>query len=270
MKKINTLYVVLFALITFSIQAQRTAKIDLSQWKLTIPEGNPDTFSGPILASYADNSAIQRFMFNDASDRSLVFYAFPTVKSMSSYSRTELKEQNSFGSEIGWTFKEGAKLKAVARMGSISKKNDKYPRVILVQIGSRLKDNQVNEIGAKDDNMPPFLKIYWDNGKIKLRSKKLSNTSISGTEALKEDSWIDDDGFAFKEKVAFDKFTIEIKVTENKMEVTLNNDETKVYSGYNYKKWGVVDSFFRAGCYLQSKEVGDFANVKYYSLEVSH
>lgn len=270
MKKNNTICLVLFLFTTMVTQAQRTAKIDLSKWKLTVPEGSSSGYSGKDLANYSENSEVSRFMFDDTSDKSLVFYAFPSVKSKNSYSRTELKEQNSFGNSIGWSFREGAKLKAVARMGNISKINDKYPRVIIVQMGSRLNDSQVNAIGAKDEDFPPFLKVYWDNGRIKLRSKKLSKSSITGNEVYREENWVDDDGFAFKENVDFEKFTLTISIAQDKMEVQLNNKETKTYSGLDYKKWSDFENFFRAGCYLQSKQVGDFANVKFYSLEVSH
>lgn len=270
MKKNYTCFLLAFAFAAISSYGQRAPKIDLSMWKLSIPEGSQTTYAGQDLANYSSNIEIQRFMFNDNSERALVFYAYPSVKSKNSYTRTELKEQNSFGTEIGWTFREGAKLKTVIRMGTISKNDDKYPRVILVQMGSRLKDDQAEKVNANDNNLPPFLKIYWDNGKIKLRSKKAASLSITGSELYKENSWVDDDGFAFKEKVDFDKFTLEINVMADRTVVTLNNGETKVYSGEDYRKWSQFENFFRTGCYLQSREAGAFANAKYFTLEVAH
>ncbi|MBK0370766.1 polysaccharide lyase family 7 protein [Flavobacterium agrisoli] len=269
MKKMNICWCFLLTLCMGLVHAQKTPKIDLSLWKLSIPEGSTKTFKAPKLLDYANDKDIQKYMFNDLNDKSLVFYSFPSIKSKRPYTKTELKEQNSFGSDIGWTFKEGAKLKIVARMGDISKKNDKNPRVIFVQIGGRISDDQANLIGASDNDAPAILKVYWDNGYIKLRSKKLKN-GVVGNDIYREDSWEDDDGYTFKDKVDQDKFTFEIEITDGKMEVTLNKRETKEYSGINYQKWNNFDNYFTVGCNLQSEEVGSFANMKFYTLEVTH
>ena len=250
-------------------QAQKTAKINLTNWKLSIPEGVNKTFKAPKLLDYANDKDIQKYMFDDYEDKSLVFYAFPSLKSKRPYTKVELKEQNSFGSDIGWTFKEGAKLKIVGKMGEISKKNDKSPRVIFLQIGGRISDDQANMVGASDNNAPAILKVYWDNGFIKLRSKKLK-VGMQGDDIYREESWEDDDGFAFKDRVDQNKFTFEIEISDGKMEVTLNKKESKVYSGDNYKKWNNFDNYFTVGCNLQSEEVGAFANMKFFSLDVSH
>lgn len=269
MKKIRTYLLLLFTSTTFIIHAQKVPKIDLTPWKLTIPEGTVTTYKAPKLLGYSENLDIQKFMFNDLSDRSLVFYVYPSIKSKRSFNKTDLKEQNSFGGDAGWTFKGGAKLKAVVRMGDISKKNDVNPRVIFVQIGGRLKEDQVNLIGAKDKTAPSILKVFWDNGYVKLRSKRLADPSITGVDVLKEDSWIDDDGYTFKNKVGFDKFTFQIEITDGKMEVSVNGED-KVYSGGDYKLWNAFDNYFTVGCNLQGDETGAYANVKFYSLEVSH
>ncbi len=269
MKKIKTSLLVLFSACTFVANAQKRAKIDLTTWKLIIPEGSTTSFKGPKLLEYTENAEIQKYMFDDPTDRSLVFYAFPSMKSKRSFTKTELKEQNSFGSDIGWTFKEGAKLKASARMGEISVKNDLSPKVIIAQVNGRLKKDQMYMFGASSTDAPAILKVYWDNGFIKLRSKKLME-GMTGNEALNEDNWSDDDGYVFKDKVGQEKFTLEIEITDGKMEVTLNKKETKVYNGESYKQWNAFDNFFTIGCNLQSEEVGSFANMKYYSIEVTH
>lgn len=269
MKKINSYFFVLFTCITLAGYAQKAPKIDLTLWKLTIPEGSVTSYKAPKILDYAENMEIQKFMFNDLTDRSLVFYAYPSIKSTRSFNKTDLKEQNSFGGDAGWTFKQGAKLKAVVKMGEISKKNDASPRVIFAQIGGRLKEDQVSLIGAKDKNAPSILKVFWDNGYVKLRSKRIADPSISGNDLLKEDSWIDDDGHTFKNKVNGDKFTLKIEISDGKMEVSVDG-ETKVYSGDDYKKWGLFDNYFTVGCNLQGDITGSYANVKFYSLDVTH
>ncbi|MDQ5929491.1 MAG: hypothetical protein QG594_1270 [Bacteroidota bacterium] len=269
MKKITSYLLLLLTSTTFLIHAQKAPKIDLTLWKLTIPEGPVTTFKAPKILDYAENRDIQKFMFNDLTDRSLVFYVYPSIKSKRSFNKTDLKEQNSFGGDASWSFKQGAKLKASLKMGDIFKKNDTHPRVIFAQIGGRLKEDQVNLIGAKDRSAPSILKVFWDNGYVKLRSKRLADPSITGVDVLKEDSWIDDDGYTFKNKVDFDKFNFQIEITEGKMKVSVNGED-KVYSGGDYKLWGSFDNYFTVGCNLQGDETRAYANVKFYSLDVTH
>lgn len=268
MKKITHL-LLLFTCVAFVGHAQKAPKIDLNLWKLTIPEGSVTTYKAPKILDYAENREIQKFMFNDLSDRSLVFYVYPSIKSKRSFNKTDLKEQNSFGGDAGWSFKQGAKLKATIKMGDIYKKNDTHPRVIFAQIGGRLKEDQVNLIGAKDKSAPSILKVFWDNGYVKLRSKRLADPSITGVDVLKEDSWIDDDGYTFKKKVDFDKFNFQVEISDGKMKVSVDGED-KVYSGSDYKLWNSFDNYFTVGCNLQGDETGAYANVKFYSLDVTH
>jgi len=269
MKRIRTYFLLLFTSATFITYGQKGPKIDLTSWKLTIPEGSATSFKGQKLLDYSENLDIQKFMFNDLNDRSLVFYVSPAVRAKKSMAKTELKEQNSFGGDAGWTFKQGATLKTVLKMDEVFKKDNNYSRVIFAQIGGRLKEEQVALAGAKDRNAPAILKVFWDNGYIKLRSKRIANPSISGNDLLKDESWIDDDGFTFKKQVGFDKFTLQIVIKEGKMEVSVDG-EKKVYSGDNYEKWGIFDNYFNVGCNPQGDEAGTSAKVKFYTLEVSH
>jgi hypothetical protein len=263
------LLLLLFTSFTFSSHAQKLPKIDLTLWKLTIPEGSVTSFKGPKLLDYSENLDIQKYMFNDLNDRSLVFYVSSAIRDKKSAAKTELKEQNSFGGDAGWTFKIGAKFKTTLKMDDVSKKDNNYARVIFTQIGGRLKEGQVSLIGAKDRNAPAILKVFWDNGYVKLRSKRMANPSISGDDLLKDESWIDDDGFTFKKQVGFDKFTLQIEIKQGRMEVSVDG-ETKVYSGDSYEKWGIFDNYFNVGCNPQSEEKGTSARVKFYTLEVSH
>ena len=97
---------------------------------------------------------------------------------------------------------------------------------------------------------------------------KNPNTSDKGL--LYEEAWGDDEGFNFEEEVGFKKFILEVKVSEGKMVVALNNSEFKVYKDANIQKWGVFENYFKAGNYLQTRDKGAFAKVKFYELEVSH
>jgi hypothetical protein len=45
--------------------------------------------------------------------------------------------------------------------------------MIIAQIHGRLSDEQRDLIGQKDNNAAPILKVYWDNGKIRVKRKYL-------------------------------------------------------------------------------------------------
>jgi hypothetical protein len=87
---------------------------------------------------------------------------------------------------------------------------------------------------------------------------------------LKTDAWGDYEGIDFKDKVFFDKFTLEIKVSDGRLEVILNGNESLVYNSISIKKWRVFENYFKAGNYFQSKNPNIFAKVKIHSLETSH
>ena len=139
-----------------------------------------------------------------------------------------------------------------------------------MQIHGRLTNEQRDLIGAKDNNAPPMLKIYWQDGKIRVKTKVLKYAGLSGNMLLHEESWGNDKGHTFKEEVGFGKFTLEVKVSKGKMVVALNNNEFKVYKNIHMDKWGIFENYFKAGNYFQSRDEGSFARVKFYELTVSH
>jgi hypothetical protein len=263
-----------------SREIKKKSSIDLSYWSVTVPGENPNKPGKPIevgypeILDYANNPLLKKWMYNDEKDKSIVFYAFPsgTTTANSSYSRSELRETMDPGNKNkNWTFAQGGYFKGTYKIDAVSKEADgKYSRVIVAQIHGRLTNEQRDLIGQKDNNAPPILKIYWDKGKIRVKTKVLKNLNASEKEILNVKAWGDDEGINFKEKVNFDKFTLEIKVSEGKMEVILNGKESLVYNDINIKKWGVFENYFKAGNYFQSKEPNSYAKVKIYSLETSH
>lgn len=264
----------------FSQDKKKTAAIDLTHWKITIPEANPKKPESPIevgfpdIINYATNPVLKKWMYEDKKDQSIVFYAFPsgTTTANSHFSRSELRETMIPGNNnVNWTFVQGGKLKATYAIDAVSKeKTGKYSKIIIAQIHGRLTNAQRDLMGQKDNDAPPMLKISWDNGKIRVKTKVLKDANTSDKEILKVSSWTDDAGINFKEKVDFNTFTIEVKIAPGSMEVTLNGKETLVYNDINIKKWGVFENYFKAGNYFQSKEPNTFAKVKIYALEVSH
>ena len=170
-----------------------------------------------------------------------------------------------------WTFAQGGKMRGTLSVPEVTQ-NDvgDYHRVIVMQIHGRLTNQQRDLIGEDDNNAPPILKIYWNEGKIRVKTKVLKNLDATEEEILHEKAWGDDKGRNFKEVVGTGKFTLEVKVSDGRMEVTLNDNESFVYDDIHIKKWGIFENYFKAGNYFQSKDKGSYAYIKYYALEVNH
>lgn len=252
-------------------------KIDLHNWKVTLPiprsDGKPLEVEPPEILDYANDVVLKDFMFNDSTDGALVFYTYPGVTTTnSSYSRTELREQMVPGSNsTNWTFDQGGRMKGTLKLEEISTEPDGDPhRTMVMQIHGRLTNAQRDLIGASDNNAPPMLKIYWEDGKVRVRTKVLNDLNASDTEILYTNAWGNDDAFTFSEAVNNDKFTVEIIASAGKMEVILNDNESVIYDGIHIEKWGVFENYFKAGNYLVTTDDGSFAKVKYYELEISH
>ncbi|MGB5394138.1 MAG: polysaccharide lyase family 7 protein [Lutimonas sp.] len=248
-------------------------QIDLSNWKVTLPIGNPTEVAPPEILDYAKNEVLKPFFYNDSVEGALVFYTYPSASTAnSSYSRTELREQITPGSNSdNWTFSQGGKMKGTLAVPDISKDaNGNFHRTIVMQIHGRLTDEQRDLIDAPDHNAPPILKIYWVEGKVRVKSKLIKDEDASLKEFLSVSAWDDDDGFTFSESVGNEPFTIEIIASKGRMEVILNEKDSWIKEDISLEKWEVFENYFKAGNYLASKEEDAFAYVKYYSLNVSH
>ena len=252
--------------------------IDLSHWKVTLPvnndEGKPYEIEPPEILNFAKNEIAKPYMYIDSTRGAIVFHAMPTDSKTKNtkYTRSELREQMVPGdNNVNWTFKQGAYMMGKLAMDATTKDSEgKYHRTIIMQIHGRLTNEQRDLIGEDDNNAPPILKIYWDKGKIRVKTKVLKNINATDEEILHEDAWDDDDGFNFEQKVDFRKFTLEVKVSDGKMVVVLNNSEYKVYENIHIKRWGIFENYFKAGNYFQSRDEGAFSKVRFYELEVSH
>ncbi|WP_066224616.1 polysaccharide lyase family 7 protein [Formosa haliotis] len=252
--------------------------VDLSHWSVTTPElnakGRAMNIEPPAILDYATDERLIPYMYNDSSIGALVFYSFPSnaTTANTKYTRSELREQMVPGdNNTNWKFADGAYMKGRLSMGDVSKSSDgKYHKVIIMQIHGRLSNEQRELIGQKDNNAPPILKIYWQDGKIRVKTKELKDLAASNEEILHEDAWVDDKGFTFEQEVGFGKFYLEVKVTDGKMVVILNKNEYAVYDNVHMRRWGVFENYFKAGNYFQSRDEGSFAKVNFYDLEVSH
>ena len=253
-------------------------KIDLSNWSVTVPaeqeDGKPIVVEPPEILDYDSNMDLRPYMYTDSIRGTIVFNAEPTNATTpnSKYSRSELREQMIPGdNNVNWTFSDGAVMKGKLSVDKVSRDNEgNHHRIIIMQIHGRLTNEQRDLIGQKDNNAPPVLKIYWDKGKIRVKTKFLKDLNTSYEQMLHKDAWGDDEGFNFEQEVGFRKFLLEVRVSEGKMVVVLNNSEFKVYENIHMEKWGVFENYFKAGNYFQSRDEGSFAKVSFFELEVSH
>lgn len=255
----------------------KLANIDLTHWKVTIPtpraDGKALEVSPPEIFDYANHEALENFMYNDSTDGSIVFHAYPaSTTANTKYSRTELREQMVSGSNsTNWTFKQGGRMKVKMSVPTVTKAdNGREHRVIIAQIHGRLSNEQRDLIGQKDNNAPPILKIYWDRGKIRVKTKVLKNQDATDLEILDKKAWGDDKGYNFETPVGKDKFTLEVIVSEGRLEVVLNGFQRAVYKGIDMDRWGIFENYFKVGNYFQTRDKGAYAKVKIYELEVSH
>ena len=248
-------------------------KIDLNNWKVTLPIGNPTEIKPPEILDYAKVEVLKEFMYNDSTDGSLVFYTYPGESTAnSSYSRTELREQMVPGSNnTNWTFVQGGRMKGTLAVPEISRNGNTSHRTLVMQIHGRLTNAQRDLIGENDNNAPPILKVYWQkDGQIRVLTKKLKDLNASATEILETAAWTDNEGHNFSTNVGTDKFTLEVIATDGRLEVILNEEESVVYDDIHMEKWSVFENYFKAGNYLQTRDEDSFAKVKYYDLVISH
>ena len=253
-------------------------KIDLSHWKVTLPvtndKGKPYEIEPPEILNFARMEVAKPYMYIDSLKGAIVFHAMPTdSKTMNTkYTRSELREQMEPGNNnVNWTFADGAYMRGKIAMEASSRDaSGKYHRTIIMQIHGRLTNEQRDLIGKKSNDAPPILKIYWDKGKVRVKTKVLKNPNLTGKALLYKQAWGDDEGFSFEQEVGFKKFTLEVIVSEGKMVIVLNKNEYKVYESIHMDKWGVFENYFKAGNYFQSRDEGSFSKVRFYELEVKH
>ena len=114
------------------------------------------------------------------------------------------------------------------------------------------------------------MRFTWVIQGLGLKTKVLKDLNASDEEILHEDAWDNDEGFNFEQRVDFNRFMLEVKVSEGKMVVILNGSEYKVYESIHMQRWGIFENYFKAGNYFQSRDEGAFSKVRFYALEVSH
>ena len=242
---------------------------DLSNWKLTLPidqdgDGVADEYVYPF--DYTTNVQIKPYLYQSA-DSALVFDCVYSGVSTpnSKYSRTELREQLVPGDNTtNWTFDEGGTLSGNLKIPEISAGHG----TIVMQIHGRLTNEQKDLIGAKDHDAPPLLKIYFQDGKIRVSRKVLVDENSTPQQQLEKSAWKDDTPFYFDEMVNDQRFDLKVIASTGRLKIILNG-VSKVYQDHHLEVWP-FENYFKAGNYLQSNETDAHAKVWYYALEVTH
>lgn len=262
---------------TQSVPEKIIPNVDLTHWKVTVPASKdgekPISVEPPEILDYANNEDLKEFMYNDSTDGSIVFYAYPAASTANSkYSRSELREQMVPGSNnTNWTFKQGGYMKVTLSVPEVTKDSKgKFHKIIIAQIHGRLTNEQRDLIGQKDNNAPPILKVYWQDGRIRVKTKILVDRKVNDVDILKKEAWTDDEGYYFLKRADHDKVTIEVLVSDGRMEVIMDGKEKAVYKDKSIERWGIFENYFKTGNYFNSRDEGSYGKVKIYDLEVSH
>merc|ERR1711939_703509 len=130
-------------------------------------------------------------MYDDPADGALVFYTYPCVHTANTrFSRTELREQIEPGSNsTNWTFGQGGLLRGTCKVEDISKDaGGKFHSTIVMQIHGRLTDDQRARLAKPDNDAPPIVKVYWNNGKIRVKTKVLKDLDAGPERILHKDA----------------------------------------------------------------------------------
>ena len=264
------LTVVLFCVLPTLCLAQPKYNIDLTHWKLELPTGYQA--SEWKLSNFEKDRFAKPFFYLSSEDSAFVMEAYPAKgKSTARYTKNTLREQMKSGSSsVNWTLEQGGVLEADFQVTKMSKERGKnYHKTILFQIQGRTTNEQTEQLGLEKNTGPPLLKVFWDNGKIRVVRKVLKEWDAVGDDLLISKSWEDDKGKTFRKKIDFERAQIKISAQKGRIEVHLNDQKPIVFKDSNVKQW-YFENYFSAGNYLQSKDKNAHSIVKFYSLNVSH
>lgn len=257
------------------------ASIDFSNWKVTIPvdlnnDGKPDEFAPSRLINYGYQNIkeLKPYVYDDTTDKSIVFYAFPEVSTAnSSYSRSELRELiNPQNSRENWSLEEGGKMTGKLKIEKVSNSTDEkyqYHRVIFMQIHGIISPEDMARHNFSSNNGPPLLKMYWIDGYLWAHKKSLVKNSTEGDALLDVSSktWTDiKHNFGY---VGFEPFEFSITASKGKLELQLNSESSYIFEDVSLEKWP-FENYFKAGNYLITTEKDAFAYVKFFDLNLIH
>jgi hypothetical protein len=167
--------------------------------------------------------------------------------------------------------KEGGVLEVEMEVESMSKgANGQYHRTILLQVDGRTTSKQTKQLGLEKPVSLPMLKIYWQEGYLKVVRKVLKDESTAGDALLSKNSWKEDKNTKHSEsKVGFEKVRVRLELKRGKIVLQINDERPIVYRDLSVAQW-YFENYFTVGNYLQTKDIGSHSTVNYYKIEVKH
>lgn len=253
-----------------AVFAQKAGSIDLTHWKLELPSGY--SAAEWKLSNFQNDRFAKPFFYLDSIDGALVMDAYPVHGTSSAkYTKNSLREQMIPGkSSKNWTLAEGGVLKAEFQVAEMSKEDGKkYHRTLLFQIQGRTSESQDEELDLEKGISESLLSVFWQDERIRVVRKKLKDVGTIGENLFKKESWENDQGRYFNKKIGFERAVIEIVVSEDQVEIRLNDEKPIVYRDLSIKRWP-FENYFVAGNYLQTRDTDAFSRVKFYELKVNH
>tara|TARA_B100000497_G_scaffold79867_1_gene89096 strand:- start:163 stop:507 length:345 start_codon:yes stop_codon:yes gene_type:complete len=114
-----------------------------------------------------------------------------------------------------------------------------------------------------------MLKIYWQDGYLKVVRKVLKDEGTAGDALLNKKSWKEDKGVHSKRKVGNERVQIRLELKRGKILIQIDDEKPIVFRDLSVAQW-YFENYFTVGNYLQSKEDGCFSTVNYFKIEVTH
>ncbi|MEM9053479.1 MAG: polysaccharide lyase family 7 protein [Bacteroidota bacterium] len=252
------------------VSSAQDGSFDMTHWKLELPTGYKA--SDWKLSNFRNDRFAKPFFYIDSLDGALVMEAYPAEgSSKAKYTRNTLREQMQPGSnDLNWTFKEGGVLEVEFQVTKMSKdESGKYHKTILFQIDGRTTEKQTELLGLEKPKSMPFLKIFWQNERLRMKRRVLKDESLVGDALLEKTAWKEDDGTILTDKIGFEKVKIRIEIKKGKLTIQINDEKPRIIRDINISQW-YFENYFTVGNYLQTKDEGAHSIVKYYRLDVNH
>ena len=240
-------------------------------WKLELPSGYKA--SDWKLTNFEKDKRVQPFFYKDSLDGALVFEAYQVENSTSKskYIRSNMREQMQPGSnDVNWTMKQGGTLETEVQLVKMSKdEKGKYHRTLLVQVDGRTSEKDTKSLGLQKPVSMPFVKIYWQDEKIRIKRRILKDQTLVGDALLDKKSWKEESIDYSSDKIGFEKVDIRIELTKGRIEITINEEKPIVFKDFSVSQW-YFENYFTVGNYLQTRDEGAHSIVKYHKLNLSH
>lgn len=272
MARISVLVLLFFGACSTAVVEDKK-DIDLTNWRLTLPvdandDGKPDNYWPEEMNQALETGSLKPYFYK-ADDGSLVFYCEMkedrATTPNSKYPRTELREHiipKDF--ESNWTMDQGGLLAGRLQVT----RSTPGARFMVMQIHGRLTNQQREIIGKGDNDAPPLLKIYFNDGRIEVAHKVLKDKQTSGDSLLIKSNWTDAEHYYFSERIGNEPFDLEVNATTGKLVVSLNG-LSEEFSAPDLRVWP-FENYFKAGNYLTTKDETAFSEVKFYHLITEH